>query len=315
MASGAKSPRCRSGRSWTSLSHLIKMFDKMKRSPSYLVGLSLKQKNGHLNRAHVLVAILCCKIRAQGSGKIYPGFYRSVLRFIQFLVPAILSIRNKDTPCFRQVTRPFAISKNRKYQHLKYNNTNSQYGSQISQTYLNNSAVASVRAPSLRSKTNMPGCQSDRDVLEALESTSGIKPSVFRDSNQSETTKIWSISVDLAWNFWHCVHIRISGLESTDWCESNKRCIYCINLWLIQSSNKIAPISRSWPLHLHLHHDMFRSLVLLKWLWLKTFLLVAAMGLGEAWLLAKRHRVFCRTVLSGDWEAAFRSHYFHVTPD
>lgn len=39
------------------------------------------------------------------------------------------------------------------------------------------------------------------------------------------------------------------------------------------------------------------------------------MGLGEAWLLAKWLRVFCRTVLSGDWEAAFRSHYFHVTPD
>ena len=44
-------------------------------------------------------------------------------------------------PCFRQVTRPFVTSKNRKYQHLKYNNTNSQYGSQISRTYLNNSAV------------------------------------------------------------------------------------------------------------------------------------------------------------------------------
>lgn len=92
----------------------------------------------------------------------------------------------------------------------------------------------------------MPSCQSDRDVLEALESTSDIKPSVFRDSNLSETTKIWSISVDLAWNFWHCVRLRISGLESTEWCESNKR---YINLWLIQPSNKIATISRSWPLY------------------------------------------------------------------
>ena len=109
-ASGAKSPRCRSGRSWTSLSHLVKMFERIKRSPSYLVGLSLKHKNGHLNMAHMLLeAILCCKIRAQGSVKIYPGFYRSVLRFIQFLVPAILSIRNKDMPCFRQVTRAFLI--------------------------------------------------------------------------------------------------------------------------------------------------------------------------------------------------------------
>ena len=43
-----------------------------------------------------------------------------------------ISVRSQDHSFF---------SKNRKSQHLKYNNTNSQYGSQISRTYLNNSAV------------------------------------------------------------------------------------------------------------------------------------------------------------------------------
>ena len=110
LASGAKSPRCRSGRSWTSLSRLIKMLDKMKRSPSHLVDHLATKKNGYGIMAHMLLeAILCCQARStQDSSARSCASFNSLCQLSCQSGTKIchISVRSQDHSLFQKIVSP-----------------------------------------------------------------------------------------------------------------------------------------------------------------------------------------------------------------